>query len=420
MADPVVASHATERPARIYTVSNLTRQLQGLLEGRFPDIVVEGEVSGFRPSSAGHYYFNLVDYHASLSVAVFKNRHHLLPFVPRDGERVRVRGGISIYQKRGSYQLIAEQLERAGEGELLALLEERKRRLAAEGLFDPERKLPLPLRPRRIAVVTSPTGAAVRDIFRVLKRRNAGIDLVILPTAVQGADAAPRIARQIRVADRWQLGEVIVVTRGGGALEDLLPFSDERVVRAIAAARTPVISAIGHAVDGALSDHAADYCAPTPSAAAETVAAAGAELLQRVHAACQQLDESLAGRVDRARLMLAQFMPDRLEHSARRVFDPVRLRLDDSVERLRRGVGEGVVRLRHALTLAHQTLLAASPLAILQRGYAVVTDPSSGKALTESTQVAAGAELNICLHRGQLGAQVTEVREEEGRDGQPT
>lgn len=417
MNGPAVASPTTSRPPRVYTVSNLTRQLQGLLEGNFPDLVVEGEVSDFRPSSAGHYYFNLVDYRASLSVALFKNRHDLLSFIPRDGERVRARGGISVYQKRGSYQLIVEQLERAGEGELLALLEERKRRLAAEGLFDTERKLPLPLRPKRIAVVTSPTGAAVRDIFRVLKRRNSGIDLVILPTSVQGADAAPRIARQIQTADRWRLGEVIIVTRGGGALEDLLPFSDERVVRAIAAARTPVISAVGHAVDAALSDHAADHCAPTPSAAAETVAAAGGELLQRVRAARKQLDEALVGRVDRGRLVLGQFMPDRLEHSARRVFDPIRIRLDDSVERLRRGIDDGVVRLRHTLTVVHQTLLAASPLSILERGYAVVIDESTGEALTESTQTAAGGGLNIRLHRGQLGATVTEVHDEEELDG---
>ena len=418
MATPAVAPSSTDAPPRVYTVSNLTRQLQGLLEGRFPDIVVEGEVSGCRPSSSGHYYFNLVDYHASLSVAVFKNRHHLLSFVPRDGERVRVRGGISVYQKRGSYQLIAEWLERAGEGELLALLEERKRRLAAEGLFDPERKVSLPLRPRRIAVITSPTGAAVRDMFRVLKRRNAGIDLVILPSPVQGADAASRLARQITVADRWRLGEVIVVTRGGGSLEDLLPFSDERVVRAIAGAHTPVISAVGHAVDSALSDHAADYCAPTPSAAAETVAAAGGELLQRVRAAHQQLAESLAGRVDRARLLLDQFLPERLQHSARRLLDPMRLRLDDSMERLRRGAGDHVVHLRHALTLAHQTLLAASPLSILERGYAVVSDAASGRALTASSQVVAGGEVEIRLHRGRLGARVTDVHHEGERDGQ--
>lgn len=412
MSDRVVARPSGNAASRIYTVSNLTRQLQGILEGRFPDVVVEGEVTGCKPSSSGHYYFNLVDYHASLSVAVFKNRHHLLLFSPRDGERVRVRGGISVYQKRGSYQLIAEGLERAGEGELLALLDERKRRLAAEGLFDAERKRALPLRPRRIAVVTSPTGAAVRDIFRVLKRRNAGIDLVILPTPVQGAEAASRIAKQIQIADRWRLAEVIVVTRGGGSLEDLLPFSDERVVRAISASRTPVISAVGHAVDGALSDLVADHQAPTPSAAAETVAAAGEELLQRVHSVHRQLNQALGERLGRARLLLDQFLPDRLQQSARRVLDPARLRLDDAVELLARRIGDRIVQMRHALTLTHQTLLAASPLSILERGYAVVSDGATGKALTTATDVTAGVAVNIRLHRGRLAAEVTDVHSE--------
>ena len=186
------------RARRALTVSELTRRIRGLLEGQFGNVVVEGEVSGFRPSGAGHYYFNLIDRHASLSVALFKNRHYLLTFVPGDGMLVRVRGAVSVYGPRGSYQLIAEAIERAGEGDLLAILEQRKRALAAAGLFDAARKQPLPLLPRRVAVVTSPTGAAVRDLLRVLGRRNAGVDVVVVPAPVQGL--TPRRASPARCA----------------------------------------------------------------------------------------------------------------------------------------------------------------------------------------------------------------------------
>ena len=395
-----------------FTVSELTRRIRGLLEGQFPSVVVEGEVSGFRPSSTGHYYFNLVDREATLGVAVFKNRHYLLTFLPADGMLVRIRGAISVYGRRGSYQLIAETIERAGEGDLLAILEERKRALAAEGLFDSARKRPLPLLPRRVAVVTSPTGAAVRDLLRVLGRRNSGVDVVILPTPVQGPDAAARVARAVRTADRWRLGDVIIVTRGGGSLEDLLPFSDERVVRAIAAATTPVISAVGHEVDSALSDYAADHRAPTPSAAAEVVAASRNELQRRVAALRANLGSALETRVQRHRTLLERFRPDSLERSLRLALHPVQQRLDEARTVLCHATAERTRTLRHRLELAAHGVEAASPRAVLRRGYAVVSDVATGSYITSAQQVQPAQEVRVQLHRSAFCAAVTATESE--------
>lgn len=395
------------RGADVVTVSELTRRIRGLLEGQFSNVVVEGEVSGFRPSSTGHYYFNLVDRSATLGVALFKNRHFLLTFIPADGMLVRVRGAISVYGPRSSYQLIADGIERAGEGDLLALLERRKRALAAEGLFDGSRKRPLPLLPRRVAVVTSPTGAAVRDLLRVLGRRNAGVDVLIVPAPVQGPDAAARIARGVRTADRRRLGDVIIVTRGGGALEDLLPFSDERVVRAIAAAATPVISAVGHEVDSALSDLAADHRAATPSAAAEVVAAPRRELRRRVAALRANLGAALEGRAQRCRTLLERYRADHLARSLRLAMHPRQQRLDEARALLCHAAEQRARSLRHRLALAAQGVEAASPRAILQRGYAAVTDVATGSYVTSAQQVRAAQEVRVQLHRSAFRAAVT-------------
>ncbi len=258
-------------PERPLSVSALTALVKELLEESLPSVLVEGEISNCRPASSGHLYFTLKDKGAMLQAVMFRYRSKVTGFEPVDGALARARGNITVYAARGQYQMIVERLERAGEGDILAMLEDRKRALAAEGLFDESRKRALPRFPSRVAIVTSPTGAAIRDILNVLKRRNAGMDLVVLPTAVQGEAAAAQIASQIAAANRLSLGDVLIVGRGGGSIEDLLPFSDELVVRAIAASRIPVISAVGHEIDWALSDFAADLRAPTPSAAAELV-----------------------------------------------------------------------------------------------------------------------------------------------------
>jgi exodeoxyribonuclease VII large subunit len=297
---------------RVFSVSEITELIKATLEDGFPRVTVQGEISNFRPSSTGHYYFSLKDNESVISAVMFRGRLSGLSFKPVDGQLVQASGGVSVYARRGSYQLICESLMRAGEGDILALLEQRKRALAAEGLFDEQRKRALPLYPSRVAVVTSPTGAAVRDILRILGRRNSGIDVVILPTPVQGEGADERIAQQIETANRFSIADVLIVGRGGGSLEDLLSFSSERVVRAIAASRIPVISAVGHETDVTLADFAADVRAPTPSAAAELVAASRAELASRVGALESGISSSLRRRLERVRLLLSQFTGENL------------------------------------------------------------------------------------------------------------
>ena len=312
-----------QQAERIYSVSEITQLIKTTLEDGFPWITIKGEISNFRPSSTGHWYFSLKDVDAVISVVMFRGRLDGVHFSPADGVLVKATGSVSVYAKRGSYQLICESLVKAGEGDILAMLEELKRKLAAEGLFDLDRKKKLPLFPSRIAVVTSPTGAAVRDILRILRRRNAGVSVVILPTPVQGDGADERIARAIELANRHALGEVIIVGRGGGSLEDLLPFSSERVVRAIAASDLPVISAVGHETDVTLSDLAADIRAPTPSAAAEMVAAPRAELLAQVGGLRSMLERDMRQRLERVRLLLGQFVSENLERNVRIFLSPL-------------------------------------------------------------------------------------------------
>lgn len=392
-----------------YTVSEITELIKGTLEDGFPWVTVQGEISNFRPSASGHWYFSLKDTNAVLSVVMFRGRLEAARFDPEDGMLVTATGGISVYPRRGNYQLICETLARAGQGDILAMLEERKRLLAAEGLFDGSRKKPLPMFPSRIAVITSPTGAAVRDILRVLRRRNAGMDVVILPTPVQGEGADERIAHAIETAGRWKLGEVIIVGRGGGSLEDLLPFSSEIVVRAIATSPVPVISAVGHETDVTLSDLAADVRAPTPSAAAEMVAASASELLVQVSGLTASLEASLQQRLERIRLLLGQFTAENLERNVRMFLQPYLQRLDDAREGIGLGFTSGLSEARHRYELASRELASYSPLAVLQRGYAVVTHEKTRTVLLSAQGVSAGDALDIRLAHGGMSAMVEET-----------
>jgi len=316
---------------------------------------------------------------------------------------------VSVYAKRGSYQLICESLVKAGEGDILAMLEELKQKLAAEGLFDADRKKNLPLFPSRIAVVTSPTGAAVRDILRILRRRNAGINVVILPTPVQGEGADERIAHAIELANRHALGEVIIIGRGGGSLEDLLPFSSERVVRAIAASELPVISAVGHETDVTLSDFAADIRAPTPSAAAELVAAPRAELAARVGGLRSMLERDMRQRLEKVRLLLGQFASENLERNVRIFLQPVAQRVDYAADALLQGFRTVAMGCRHRFELASRALASYSPLAILKRGYAVVTHERTRTILLSPQAVRQGDTLSIKLSEGGMRAIVEDT-----------
>jgi exodeoxyribonuclease VII large subunit len=396
-----------------YSVTEITQLIKGTLEEGFPWVTVQGEISNFRPSGAGHWYFSLKDADSILSVVMFRGKVDAVRFAPADGTLVKATGSISVYARRGNYQLICESLLRAGEGDLLARMEELKRRLAAEGLFNLDRKKPLPLYPSRVAVVTSPTGAAIRDILRVLRRRSAGVDVVVVPVPVQGDGADERIARGIEIAGRHGLGEVIIVARGGGSLEDLMAFSSEIVVRAIAASRTPVISAVGHETDVTLADLAADVRAPTPSAAAEMVAASRADLLGRVRSMSDSMATGMRQRTERVRLLMAQFAAGNLERNVRLFLQPLSQGADFAREELLQGFRQLLMSRRHRWALASRELASYSPLEILARGYAVVTQEQTGKVLLSPDPVRPGERLSIRLSRGGIRATVEDTHASE-------
>jgi len=401
-----------EAGERVYRVSEITTEIKSILESSYPRVSIEGEISNFRPSSSGHYYFTLKDRDAMISAVMFKNRALRLVFQPKDGQLVVARGSLSVYPQRGTYQIVCESIDKAGEGDILAMLEERKRRLAAEGLFDMTRKRPLPPFPERIAVVTSPTGAAIRDILKVLKKRNAGMDGVVLPAPVQGEGSEVKIAAQIARANRYRLGDVIIVGRGGGSLEDLLPFSAEVVVRAIADSAIPVSSAVGHEVDVSLSDLAADYRAPTPSAAAEAVSKARDELLKSVEAFEEDMRGSIERRIDRVRLLLEQFSSDNLERHLRMLLQPLLFRLDDAKEKLVSSMKNTLVLAKHRYEIALGAAESCSPFEILKRGYAIVRDRASGRFLVSAKSIRVNDEISIRFHEGEIDASVTKTAEE--------
>ena len=386
------------------TVSELTERIRCRLEAEFSPIVVEGELSNCRPASSGHLYFSLKDAGAKIDAVMFRNRLRFLAFEPKDGMLLKVRGGLSVYAPRGSYSIVCEEMELAGSGDILAMLEERKRRLAALGLFDESRKKKLPRFPTAIGVVSSPTGAAVRDILNILERRAAGVRVIVFPAPVQGATAAPVIARRIEQANRWKLVDVLIVGRGGGSLEDLLPFSEEAVVHAVAASAIPVVSAVGHEIDWALCDFAADVRAPTPSAAAELVSGERAVVLESIRAVREDFTDVMRNRIEKVRLLLRPFSADDLEYRFRAILQPRLIRFDDAKEALLGSLSALVANRRGRLELARATLEAGSPLAVMERGFSVVTNSRTGGIVRDSGDARPGDRLEIHPLRGTITA----------------
>jgi len=386
------------------TVSELTELIRCRLEEHFSSITVEGELSNCRPASSGHLYFSLKDAGAKIDAVMFKNRLRFLNFEPKDGMLLRVRGSLSVYAPRGSYSIVCEEMELAGSGDILAMLEKRKQKLAAEGLFDESGKRPLPRFPQTVAVVSSPTGAALRDILNILGRRAAGVKIVILPAPVQGLDAAPIIARRIRQANQWKLADVLIVGRGGGSLEDLLPFSEESVVRAVAESEIPVVSAVGHEIDWALCDFAADLRAPTPSAAAELVSGEYAAVLSNIQNTAEIFTSSIKARIEKARLLLRPFSAEDLEYRFRSILQPRLVRFDDAKENLVEGLSKLVANLRKRHELALAILEAGSPLAVMERGFSVVLNRRTGAIVRSGNDALAGDRLDIRPLHGTITA----------------
>lgn len=395
-----------------FSVSQLTERIRSNLESAFSLICVEGELSNCKFSSTGHLYFTLKDIGAAISAVMFKNRLRSLGFELRDGMLLRVRGSVSVYNQRGTYQIVCENIEVAGSGDILAVLEKRKRDLAAEGLFDTERKKPIPRFPDTVVVISSPTGAAIRDILTILRRRAEGIRVIILPTPVQGSEAAPIIARRIEQANEWNLADVLIVGRGGGALEDLLPFSEEVVVRAIAGSAIPVISAVGHEIDWTLCDFAADLRAPTPSAAAELVSESRVETREMIQKLGVRLTNAMESRLERARLLIKPFKLEDLEYWFRSILQPRLLRFDDAKEELIGGLSYRIRDIRQRLELAVLSIEAGNPRAILERGFSIVCK-ENGELVRSAGIVNTGERLIIRPLEGTISAITEEVYKHE-------
>lgn len=392
-------------PDKVFSVTELNNLIKELLEG-FPTINLEGEISNYRPNSSGHLYFNLKDQNSVISAVMFRGAATYLSFAPKDGMKVQVTGKLSVYGPQGKYQIVITKMSISGEGAILKMIEERKRMLAAEGLFDQSRKKKLPLFPETIGVVTSPTGAALRDILQITKRRNKCVSVVVLPALVQGAEAAETIVRQIRNANRAKLCDVLIVGRGGGSLEDLLPFSEESVVRAICESEIPVVSAVGHEIDWALSDYAADLRAPTPSAAAEITVPE----LTKVKAALMQYSQffyqEAMNRVQKVRLTIKSFDPQNLELKFRSIEIPLLSRFDNAKDALFQNINSKLRDTRQIIDNCVTVLENASPQTIFDRGYSMVRIKDSNKILRDSSEVSPGAEIEIVPAKGKITAQV--------------
>jgi len=423
-APPAVASPATGKPL---TVTELTFQIKNALEGRFGDVTVEGEVSGVtigKPS--GHVYMNLKDAGAQVRCVIWSRDAARLPR-PREGEKVEIRGRITVYEKSGQYQVTVTAMRPAGLGKLFLAFQDLKERLDIEGLFIPERKRPIPAYPARIGIVTSPTGAAIRDILKVLERRAPHIEVQIWPARVQGEGAAKEVANAIRrFNDRAEV-DVLIVGRGGGSIEDLWAFNEEIVARAIFASQIPIISAVGHETDFTIADMVADLRAPTPSAAAEVVAKNSTDLLRdleqtksRIHKAMRQkiaflrevphmrarLEGALFPRIEMMKGLVRSFERSHAVQRPLARVNEMRQRLDELDGRMQRGLNDRHTRLAQRHDRYAAQLSALNPKSILGRGYSITFDAESGRILRSAEATVAGQALNIVLGEGNLKATV--------------
>ena len=444
---------------RVYTVSELTASIKTTLEEGFPMMWVEGEISNLRTPGSGHAYFTLKDEGAQISAVLFRGRGRRVRFELEDGMQVLAFGGLDVYAARGQYQLVVEMMEPKGLGALQLAFEQLKRKLEAEGLFEEARKRPLPAFPRVIGIVTSPTGAAIRDMLNIIGRRFADLHILITPVRVQGDEAPGEIVQALVHLQEIANLDVIIVGRGGGSIEDLWAFNDERVARALAACRVPVISAVGHETDFTIADFVADLRAPTPSGAAELVVREKLAVMETLADLYARLKQAMTAEVSARRERVDFLLRRRVLTDPARALRDVYRRLDDLQGRLRLGLRASQRHITHRVALATGALRSRSPLSriaaasallsqlrvrlassaahnaktsrarfaeavgrleslsplgVLARSYSVTRLPS-GEVVRSATQVGVGDALEILLHHGALGARVTEVRERDER-----
>ena len=461
--DPLEETGEPDEPRRVFTVTEVTAEVRRMMESAFGEVFVEGEISNCRPWTTGHVYFTLKDRSAQLKAVMWKSAARLVKFKLEDGLQVVARGRLTVYEPKGEYQLVCDQIEPKGLGALQLALEQLKKRLQAEGLLDAARKRPLPTLPRKIGIVTSIDGAALRDIIKVLGRRYPNAHLVIAPTRVQGEGAAADIARALGNIGRVEGVDVVIVGRGGGSIEDLWAFNEEPVARAIAACPVPVISAVGHEVDVTLSDLVADLRAPTPSAAAEVVVAAKNDFVGHIDNLSDRLDSAIETRMQNGRHLLQRIegrpafagFPSRLALRGRHVAELIgdlqrsgrgaiarRMRayqlLRDRLDAL--DIRRTIARVQKSLALADAKLAAGitgryhaadaalgalaarldalSPLAVLGRGYAVCWDAARRAIVVDAATVETGTGVRVTLHKGELACVVTgrTIADEPGSD----
>lgn len=439
----------------IYTVSRLNSEVRLILELQFQRLWLVGEVSNFVQAASGHWYFSLKDQAAQVKVAMFKQANRNASVKPQNGQQILIRARISVYEPRGEYQLLAEMIEPAGDGLLKQQYEQLKNRLQAEGLFDEARKQPLPAHINRVGVITSPTGAAIRDIVSVLARRAPGIEVIIYPCLVQGEQAAGQLRHMLSTAIRRDEVDVLIIGRGGGSLEDLWCFNDEQLARAVAACPIPIVSAVGHEIDFALTDFVADVRAPTPSAAAELVSPDQSHLLERLRRLQSALVQAQRSQLSRLKpdlkqleqRLLALHPKRRLQQQQQRL-DELQLRLNRTInqqlanakrqqqylqqslqhlspakairqqheqlqqlqQRLQRGISQQLKQQQQTLGLLSNQLNTVSPLATLARGYSITFDEKQ-QVLTSSKQLKAGDKVAIKLAEGGFDAEVKKLND---------
>lgn len=393
----------------LFSVSELNNVIKTILESSFPEINLEGEISNFRPAASGHWYFSLRDRDSIISSVMFRNSSQRVSFKPSDGMKVKVKGKLSLYSQRGTYQIVCSSMTLFGEGDLLLMIEERKRKLAQLGYFDQDTKKPIPRFPKKVGIITSPTGAALQDILKVINRRGCLSDILIYPTLVQGLDAPKGIVKQLERANRDKDCDVLIVTRGGGSIEDLLPFSDEGVVEAIYNSTIPVISGVGHEIDTSLCDLAADFRVATPSAAGEVISEGAFALTNKVQVLKKDLIHIINAKLLTVRSKLSIFNRENVNRIFRSKLENLTIHLDNLKQSLIQNQTLILQKDKNRLLSAKKVLLSLSPVELFKRGYSWVS--YDGKSIN-SVELKSGDIIDIKYLKGNIKSEIQSIDKE--------